>query len=180
MRRWGARRSWFLVNGASQGNHATLMALAHIGKEVVVQRNVHSSVIDGLVLSGLRPTFVSPEMAFMDLTAKTEVLAIQAAEPGPVAQCVAGIDFMLCALQRGTHHLVETTIEHHPQQRVLRGKAPIHRGHAHAGFGSDILHRRLRTGAGKYPLRGGDDARRIAHRIGAQGTLACGHPHIIS
>ena len=29
---------------------------------VVVQRNVHSSIIDGLVLSGLRPTFVSPEI----------------------------------------------------------------------------------------------------------------------
>src|SRR6185312_6389870 len=59
---WGASRSWFLMNGASQGNHATLMALAHMGRELVVQRNVHSSVIDGLVLSGMRPTFVSPEL----------------------------------------------------------------------------------------------------------------------
>jgi arginine decarboxylase len=59
---WGARRSWFLVNGASQGNHATCMALAHMGGEVVVQRNVHSSVIDGMVLNGMRPTFVAPEL----------------------------------------------------------------------------------------------------------------------
>jgi lysine decarboxylase len=59
---WGARRTWFLVNGASQGNHAACLALAHRGAEVVVQRNVHSSVIDGLVMSGLRPTFVSPEL----------------------------------------------------------------------------------------------------------------------
>ena len=59
---WGARRTWFLINGASQGNHSTCLALAHIGGEVIVQRNVHSSVIDGLVLSGLRPTFVSPEI----------------------------------------------------------------------------------------------------------------------
>jgi len=59
---WGARRTWFLVNGASQGNHATCMALAHGGDRVVVQRNVHSSVIDGLVLSGMRPTFVAPEL----------------------------------------------------------------------------------------------------------------------
>src|ERR1700748_1640451 len=59
---WGARRSWFLVNGASQGNHATMMAPAHMGDQLVVQRNVHSSVIDGLVLSGLRPTFVSPQI----------------------------------------------------------------------------------------------------------------------
>ena len=59
---WGAQRTWFLVNGASQGNHATCLALAHGGSRVVVQRNVHSSVIDGFVLSGMRPTFVSPEL----------------------------------------------------------------------------------------------------------------------
>lgn len=59
---WGAARSWFLINGASQGNHAVLMALAHLGNRVVVQRNVHSSVIDGMVLSGMRPTFVAPEL----------------------------------------------------------------------------------------------------------------------
>src|SRR5215208_4712062 len=69
---WGAQRSWFLVNGASGGNHAICMALAHASGElatgpphrgrVVVQRNVHSSIIDGLVLSGMLPTFVSPEI----------------------------------------------------------------------------------------------------------------------
>jgi arginine decarboxylase len=69
---WGARRSWFLVNGASGGNHAICMTLAHATGQlatgpphrgrVVVQRNVHSSIIDGLVLSGLRPTFVAPEI----------------------------------------------------------------------------------------------------------------------
>lgn len=59
---WGARRSWFLLNGASGGNHAICMALAHLGTDAVVQRNVHSSVIDGLVLSGLRPLFVAPEI----------------------------------------------------------------------------------------------------------------------
>ena len=59
---WGARRSWFLINGASQGNHVALLALAHGDGEVVVQRNAHSSTIDGLVLSGLRPVFVDPEL----------------------------------------------------------------------------------------------------------------------
>ena len=59
---WGAARSWFLINGASQGNHAACIALAQAGGEVVVQRNVHSSTIDGLIVSGLRPTFVAPEL----------------------------------------------------------------------------------------------------------------------
>jgi arginine decarboxylase len=59
---WGARRSWFLVNGGSGGNHAICFALAHAGERVVVQRNVHSSTIDGMVLAGLRPRFVAPEL----------------------------------------------------------------------------------------------------------------------
>jgi arginine decarboxylase len=59
---WGARRAWFLINGASQGNIAAALALAHQGREVVLQRNAHSSTIDALVLSGLRPTFVAPEV----------------------------------------------------------------------------------------------------------------------
>jgi arginine decarboxylase len=59
---WGARRSWFLVNGGSQGNHAACIAMRHAGKRVVVQRNAHSSTIDGLVLAGLEPAFVAPEV----------------------------------------------------------------------------------------------------------------------
>jgi arginine decarboxylase len=59
---WGARRTWFLINGASQGNHAACISLAQYGERVVVQRNAHSSTIDGLVLSGLRPTFVAPAL----------------------------------------------------------------------------------------------------------------------
>src|SRR3954447_6205202 len=59
---WGAKRTWFLINGASQGNQVATLALAHAGRSVVVQRNAHSSTIDGIVLSGLRPTFVAPEL----------------------------------------------------------------------------------------------------------------------
>jgi lysine decarboxylase len=57
----GAARSWFLTNGATQGNHALCLALAPLGAPLVVQRNSHASVIDGLVLSGGRPSYVAPE-----------------------------------------------------------------------------------------------------------------------
>src|SRR3954447_11560786 len=59
---WGAKRTWFLINGASQGNQVATLALAHAGRSVVVQRNAHSSTIDGIILSGLRPSFVAPEL----------------------------------------------------------------------------------------------------------------------
>jgi arginine decarboxylase len=58
---YGAERSWFLTNGATQGNHALCLALAPPGTRVALQRNAHASLIDGLVLSGGMPVFVAPE-----------------------------------------------------------------------------------------------------------------------
>jgi arginine decarboxylase len=57
----GAARTWFLTNGATQGNHALCLALAPLGACVVAQRNSHASLVDGLVLSGGVPAFVPPE-----------------------------------------------------------------------------------------------------------------------
>jgi lysine decarboxylase len=58
---YGAGRTWFLTNGATQGNHALCLALAPPGTSVVLQRNSHASLIDGLVLSGGAVSFVVPE-----------------------------------------------------------------------------------------------------------------------
>lgn len=59
---WGARRSYFLTDGASEGNRIVTCALASLGGDVIVQRSVHSSVVDGLVLSGLGASFVQPSI----------------------------------------------------------------------------------------------------------------------
>src|ERR1700684_4304544 len=58
---YGAGQTWFLTNGATQGNHALCLALARPGDHVLVQRNSHASVVDGLVLSGGVATCVAPE-----------------------------------------------------------------------------------------------------------------------
>ncbi len=99
---WGAARSWFLINGASQGNHATCMALGHMGEQVVVQRNVHSSVIDGLVLNGMRPTFVQPELdpelgIAHGLTPKSLAAALDATPDAVAAMVVSPTYFGACA-----------------------------------------------------------------------------------
>src|SRR5918911_2325090 len=57
---YGAERTWFLTNGATQGSHALALALAPNGTKVVAQRNSHASLVDGLVLSGGLPAFVAP------------------------------------------------------------------------------------------------------------------------
>ncbi len=58
---YGAGQTWFLTNGATQGNHALCLALAKPNQHVLVQRNSHASVVDGLVLSGGMASFVAPE-----------------------------------------------------------------------------------------------------------------------
>ncbi|MFZ0043445.1 MAG: aminotransferase class I/II-fold pyridoxal phosphate-dependent enzyme [Solirubrobacteraceae bacterium] len=58
---YDAGRTWFLTNGATQGNHALCLALAKPSQHVLVQRNSHASVVDGLVLSGGTASFVAPE-----------------------------------------------------------------------------------------------------------------------
>ena len=80
---YGASRSWFLTNGATQGNHALALALAPPGRTVVVQRNSHASVVDGLVLSGGHPAFVAP--AYDDaigIAHTVEPAALEAAPAG--------------------------------------------------------------------------------------------------
>ena len=62
-RAWGARRTWFLTNGASEANRMTALALAAFGTPdeiVVAQRSAHSSFFDGIILGGLDPRFVPP------------------------------------------------------------------------------------------------------------------------
>lgn len=62
-RAWGARRTWFLTNGASQGNRVAALALGayrDTAAPVVGQRSAHSSFIDGVILAGLSPRFVAP------------------------------------------------------------------------------------------------------------------------
>src|ERR687892_823602 len=99
---WGARRSWFLLNGASQGNHAACLALRHSGRRVVMQRNAHSSVVDGAVLAGLEPAFVAPELdPHLGVAHCVTPAALAAAldgTPGAVgAICVSPTYFGACA-----------------------------------------------------------------------------------
>ena len=60
-RLWGADEAFFSVNGTTGAIHAMLMAALSPGDEVIVPRNVHRSVVGGLILSGARPVYVTPE-----------------------------------------------------------------------------------------------------------------------
>ncbi|MFC0274241.1 aminotransferase class I/II-fold pyridoxal phosphate-dependent enzyme [Metabacillus herbersteinensis] len=56
--------SYFLVNGSTVGNLAMIMACCEENEPVLVQRNSHKSIINGLQLAGALPVFLSPVMDF--------------------------------------------------------------------------------------------------------------------
>jgi len=61
---FNANHSFYLTGGASIGLVASLIALKKLGKKVILARNVHKSVINGVVLSGLEPIWLDVE--FLD------------------------------------------------------------------------------------------------------------------
>ena len=59
---YGADASYYLVNGTTGGIYAMLLTTVGPGEKIILPRNVHRSVIGGLILSGAIPVFVSPAM----------------------------------------------------------------------------------------------------------------------
>ncbi len=80
---WGADMCRFSVSGSTHGNQAFALAVARPGDKVIVARTLHKSLHAGLVLAGLEPVWVRPEV---DATTGLS-LGVPAAA---VAQALAG------------------------------------------------------------------------------------------
>jgi arginine decarboxylase len=61
-RLWGADMCRFSVAGSTHGNQALALSAAAPGGRVVVGRTLHKSLFAGLVLAGLEPVWVRPEV----------------------------------------------------------------------------------------------------------------------
>jgi arginine decarboxylase len=59
---WGADWCRFSVAGSTHGNQALALAIGQPGREVIITRTLHRSLLLGLVLAGLRPVWVHPEI----------------------------------------------------------------------------------------------------------------------
>ena len=59
---WGADLCRFCVNGSTQGNQALALAVGRPGDRVIVTRGLHKSLFAGLVLAGLEPVWIRPEV----------------------------------------------------------------------------------------------------------------------
>ncbi len=59
---WGAKRSWYLVNGSSGGILAALHAVLPRGSALLAARNCHKSIYHGLELLDLAPVYLQPQV----------------------------------------------------------------------------------------------------------------------
>ncbi|MBB2481462.1 decarboxylase [Bacillus sp. APMAM] len=59
---YGSRNSYFLVNGSTVGNVASILASFTKGDYVLVQRNCHKSVLNALFMANVNPIFLSPKV----------------------------------------------------------------------------------------------------------------------
>ena len=58
---FGAKKTFFLINGSTIGNLAVAMGLTKKGQKVIVNRNCHRSILTGLIISGAEPLWIIPE-----------------------------------------------------------------------------------------------------------------------
>lgn len=59
---FGADYSWFSVQGTSTAIMAMIMAVCNPGDKLILPRNIHRSVLSGLICSGAKPIFLYPKL----------------------------------------------------------------------------------------------------------------------
>lgn len=59
---FGADHAYYLVNGTTSGILAMILATCKPDDVLIVPRNCHKSVMNGLILSGAKPVFIEPEV----------------------------------------------------------------------------------------------------------------------
>src|SRR5256886_2471571 len=59
---WGADWCRFSVAGSTHGSQAFCLAMGQPGQEVIITRTLHRSLLLGMVMAGLRPVWVRPDI----------------------------------------------------------------------------------------------------------------------
>ena len=58
---FGAKKTFFLINGSTAGNLALAMSLTRKGQKVITNRNCHRSILTGMIISGAEPLWLIPK-----------------------------------------------------------------------------------------------------------------------
>lgn len=57
-RLYGSRKSYFLVNGSTSGNLAMIFSVFEEGEKIIVERNCHRSIFNGIIMKKLNPVYM--------------------------------------------------------------------------------------------------------------------------
>ncbi|MDA1478242.1 aminotransferase class I/II-fold pyridoxal phosphate-dependent enzyme [Bacillus changyiensis] len=98
---YGAKETFFLVNGSTVGNLAMILSVCQPGDVLLVQRNCHKSVFHAIELSGAHPVFLTPE-----------------------------IDEKMAVATHLLHQTVKDAILRYPSAKALMITSPNYYGHA--------------------------------------------------
>lgn len=96
---WGAKKTWYLINGSSCGVLAGIAACTQWGDEVLVSRNSHKSLYHALYQNNLFPHYLCPEII-------------------PGFEAAGGI----------TPQAMETALREHPNVKLVAITSPTYEG----------------------------------------------------
>lgn len=55
---YGSKKSYFLVNGSTSGNLTMIFSSFNEGDKIIVERNCHKSIFNGIILRKLKPIYI--------------------------------------------------------------------------------------------------------------------------
>ena len=109
---YGADAAYFMVNGTTGAIHTMLMAALAPGETILVPRNVHRSIVGAMILTGVRPIYMQPQ-----------------------------IDTQLGIAMGVSLHTVEAAVHEHPEARAVLLVYPTYYGVAtELAAIADLLH----------------------------------------
>ncbi len=109
---YGADAAYFMVNGTTGAIHTMLMAALAPGETILVPRNVHRSIVGAMILTGVRPIYMQPE-----------------------------VDTRLGIAMGVSLHTVEAAVREHPEARAVLLVYPTYYGVAtELAAIADLLH----------------------------------------
>lgn len=131
---FGADAAFFLINGTTSGVQAMIMSACRPNDKIILPRNAHKSIFNGLILSGAVPVYVQPEVdnslgIVLGVTAEAVEGAV---ENTPEARAVMAINPSYYGIASDMRRIVKCA--HTAQMAVLADEAHGTHMHFHPGF----------------------------------------------
>lgn len=87
---YNSKKTFFLVNGTTGGVYSMMMAATKPGDKIIIPRDCHKSVYNGVILGDLIPIYINPEVSsnkYMSMGIRTETIK-KALKDNPDARAV--------------------------------------------------------------------------------------------